>query len=293
MVDADNTPGGPERRLRRVEPGDPALIRRAEEAEASVRTLEGHVADLRRGLREVEEELRRSEEQLDQREHEVRRVKQREYAEQQLRVEAEEQRERLEREQRGELDRLQQRLAAGERHARELAERLEVVRHERSEAEQAAATGRAVALRAEQQLAERMTQLAWREQEFERQIEDMRLRHTRMEAIVRELRGLVEQLQRTPPAPAAPAPRSAPREPVRPQPSREEMAQALADAVARLRARVPAPPERVREPERKVPPWPTAQPPIEPPAPARPAPHKHSMSLIARARMARKQRRAR
>jgi hypothetical protein len=289
MAEGDRTPGGDEshtgpgerdilaaRRARRAELGDAALMRRAEAAEATVRTLESHLADLRRRVREAEEEQRRAAEQLAEREHEVRRVKQREYAEQQLRVEAEEQRERLEREQRGELDRLQRRLAAGERHARELAERLEVVRRELSEAEQEAATGHAAARRAEQQLAQREADLARREQELEQQLEGMRRSYALLESIVRELRGLVPRLrgivaaggeagvQGSGPAeavagvPASSAARyvRAPahtlptrEEPTREEPTREEMAEALAAAVARLRARVAAPVEPEQEPE--------------------------------------------
>ena len=70
---------------------------RAEAAEATVQTLERHVSSLQQRLREAEEERRadgraaRGREGLAlEREHELRRVKQREYAEQQLRVEAEE-----------------------------------------------------------------------------------------------------------------------------------------------------------------------------------------------------------
>ncbi len=267
MADGDSTSGGSERRLRRVEPGDPALIRRAEEAEVTVRTLEGHVAELRRSLREAEEEQRRTAEQLAQREHEVRSVKQREYAEQQLRVEAEEQRERLEREQRGELDRLQRRLAAGERHARELSERLEIVRRELSEAEQAAATGRSAARRAELELAEREAELGRRELELEQRLEGVHRSDARMELIVRELKALVAHLRRTQVA-AAPAATFVPEES-----NREEMANALAAAVARLRARVaPAvePEEQFEEVKRA--PEPTSEPAPEPISEPEPAP---------------------
>ncbi len=62
-----------------------------------MQTLERHVATLQERLREAEEEQRRIGELLEmergaviEREHELRRAKQREYAEQQLRVEAEE-----------------------------------------------------------------------------------------------------------------------------------------------------------------------------------------------------------
>ncbi len=240
------------RRARRAELGDAALTRRAEAAEATVRTLESHLADLRRRVREAEEEQRRVSEQMAEREHEVRRAKQREYAEQQLRVEAEEQRERLEREQRGELDRLQRRLGAGERHARELADRLEVVRRELSEAEQEAATGHAAARRAEQALTEREADLVRRELLLQEQLKDMGRRQARMEMIVQELKGVAGQLRE-----AMKAGLSSPA-PVREEPDREEMAQALAAAVARLRARVAVPveppdlepePEQVTEPD--------------------------------------------
>jgi hypothetical protein len=177
MAEGDTTPGGDpgggerdilaQRRARR-EQGEAALARRAQEAEAAVRTLEAHLADLRARLREVEEEQRRTTEQLAEREHEIRRVKQREYAEQQLRVEAEEQRERLEREQRAEVDRLQRRLSAGERHARELTDRLESLRRELAEAEQATSAELAGVRRAERDLSERETDLQERELALER-----------------------------------------------------------------------------------------------------------------------------
>jgi hypothetical protein len=282
MAEGDRTPGDESpsgaserdllaaRRARRTELGDAALTRRAEAAEAAVRTLESHLADLRRRVREAEEEQRRVSEQLAEREHEVRRVKQREYAEQQLRVEAEEQRERLEREQRGELDRLQRRLGAGERHARELADRLEVVRRELSEAEQEAATGRAAARRAEQELAEREADQARRELLLEEQLRDLSLSRARMESIVQELKGIAVQLRGVVKSGASAA------EPAREEPDREEMAQALAAAVARLRARVAAPvePEQEVEPEPAPIPAPEPEQEVEPePAPIpKPAP---------------------
>jgi chromosome segregation ATPase len=79
-----------ERRARRAWLGDAALLRRAEAAEESVRTLEAHLADLRGRQAESERVRESTTVQLAERELELRRVKQREYAEQQLRVEAEE-----------------------------------------------------------------------------------------------------------------------------------------------------------------------------------------------------------
>jgi hypothetical protein len=104
-----------ERRARRAWLSSPALARRAEAADATARTLEAHLADLRRRQLEVEHERELACAQLAERELELRRVKQREYAEQQLRVEAEEAAVRLRRSHRAELDRLQRR--AEEAHA--------------------------------------------------------------------------------------------------------------------------------------------------------------------------------
>jgi chromosome segregation ATPase len=78
-----------ERRARRAWLGDAVLLRRAEAAEASLRSLEAQLAE---------------------RELELRRVKQREHAEQQLRVEAEEVAVRARSGHRAELDRWQRRL---------------------------------------------------------------------------------------------------------------------------------------------------------------------------------------
>ena len=93
------------RQPRRSAPGqsDPtdALTRRAEAAEATVQTLETHVSSLREQVREAAaeravfaERLAAEQASVAEREHELRRVKQREYAEQQLRVEAEDRRAR-------------------------------------------------------------------------------------------------------------------------------------------------------------------------------------------------------
>jgi hypothetical protein len=104
-----------ERRARRAWLSSPALARRAEAAEATVHTLEAHLADLRRRQVEAEREREIATAQLAERDRELRRVKQREHAEQQLRVEAEEAAAGLRRGQRIELDRLQRR--AEEAHA--------------------------------------------------------------------------------------------------------------------------------------------------------------------------------
>ncbi len=167
-----------ERRARRAaESGENALLRRAETAEATVKTLEGHVASLQRRLEEAEQDGRRTS---------------------------------------------------------ELARRLEDV---------------------------------------ESALAAIRESHQRMAGTVSELKGVAMRLRAA--VEAEPAPESAS---VRPR--SEEMADALAAAVERLRAR--AQEGTVAQPDSK----PTV-------APVQSTPHKHSMSLISRWRLRRKQRRGR
>ncbi len=127
-----------ERRARR-EFADPLLVRRAQVAEATVSTLEAHLASLERRLQESVEARDALSDALAARELEVRRVKQREHAEQQLRVEAEDQRGRVLRQTRTQMDEMRRELAATERQARELGGELERVRRELSEVQQAMA----------------------------------------------------------------------------------------------------------------------------------------------------------
>ncbi|HZL48196.1 MAG TPA: hypothetical protein VFC30_04190 [Solirubrobacteraceae bacterium] len=331
MVEGSETPGEPprptdrdllaERRARRaVESGDDALTRRAEAAEATVQTLETHLASLQQRVREAVEERavfseRLSSEQaaVAEREHELRRVKQREYAEQQLRVEAEDRRAHLERDSRAEIERLTRRLGASEHRARELAEGLESVQRDLAEAEQATAAEWATIGRGERELQNRLADLERRalqirggidsersaRERAERQLQAMREAYRRMELLVAELKGVMAQLR-------AAAAREREAEPKRSEPAvggeqREELADALAAAVERLRARAEAsalepeeltevsPPESPTEPSE-----PAAAPsaPLAAPVPKRPA-HKHSMSLLTRIGIRRKQRRAR
>ena len=330
-----------ERRARRaVESGDAALIRRAEAAEATVRTLEAHVASLQQRLRDAEGEARRisglvegeqavpagpSVERRSSTEQELRRAKQREYAEQQLRVEAEDRYIDLERESALEVERLSRRLSASERSERALSRQLESVQRELAEAEQAAAAELAAVRRAEAQFQARLVELersavevhggleaerAARERS-ERLLEALRLAHRRVVAVVRELVGVVAKLRAaTAVAPAAhpePIPEwLAHRDPVlrreEPAPSawsgpgraqREEMTEALAAAVERLRARV----EDVGDtPAGADEPGSGASMTVSqelPAAQAKRPPHRHTRSWMARRSIRRKERRAR
>jgi chromosome segregation ATPase len=205
-----------ERRARRAWLGDAALLRRAEAAETTVRTLEAHLADLRRRQVEAEHEREDAAAQLAERELELRRVKQREYAEQQLRVAAEETAVRARRGHRAELDRWQRRAEearAAAQHAEEqrdaLAARLTGVNQSCARLQRGVAALQVLATDL------RVT--------FERD-------HHAAQARIRELEGELERaLARAPGVEGAEA-----EDAVR----REEMAGALAAAVARLRARV-------------------------------------------------------
>jgi chromosome segregation ATPase len=306
-----------ERRARRAaESGEAALMRRAEAAEATVQTLERHVASLQQRLREAEDDRVRIDELLEvergaalEREHELRRVKQREYAEQQLRVEAEERMLSVEGESRVEIQRLEVRLSASELDARELARRLEGLRRQLAEAEQEVAAERAAVRRAEQGLQARLTELERQVLEIqrgliaersarersERLLERMREGHRRLEALLGEMNGIVGRVTaalasggRTALARQA-APTGAP------EARGAEMADALAAAVERLRARAEAadaPPPVGDGPVEPVPQTAAQGPRVVFREPvARPPAHRHSLSWFARRRIKRKQRR--
>lgn len=330
MAEGSETPGEPpwstdrdllaERRARRAVDLEPTaqatdtLTRRAEAAEATVQTLETHLSSLRQQVREATEEraifaerLTAEQAAVAEREHELRRVKQREYAEQQLRVESEDRRTHSERDGRAEIDRLTRRLGASEHHARELAERLESAQRELDEAEQTAAAERAAIHRGERDLQIRLTDLERRALEIRREIDserslreraehqlaDMRAGYSRMEVLVAELKSVMAQLR------VAAAHAQTPQQPVNGGHGdrseigqREELADALAAAVERLRARAEAsslepgdltdaavvtpPAELERSPDGYL---------------GKRSPHKHSMSLLTRIKRRRKQRR--
>jgi chromosome segregation ATPase len=336
MAEGSETPGGPprptdrdllaERRARRAVDLDPnhptdALTRRAEAAEATVQTLETHLSSLQQRVREAAEEraifaerLTAEQAAVAEREHELRRVKQREYAEQQLRVEAEDRRTHAERDGRAEIDRLTRRLGASEHHARELAERLESAQRELDEAEQAAAAElaqlrsavAAAELRTsgERELRLRLAELERRALELsheidseraarthvEHQLTEMRAGYRRMGLLIAELKDVMVQLR------VATAREPEPERHLSSVPGahgeqREELADALAAAVERLRARA----ESVMEPEELTDIPVTPRPPEVESTPAWPvskgSPHKHSRSLLTRARLRRKERR--
>jgi predicted RNase H-like nuclease (RuvC/YqgF family) len=367
-----------ERRARRAaESGEHALTLRAEAAEATVRTLETHVASLQQQLRESEQEAQRLSERIDATrqaqpdersqggrhtyaperdaalERELQRASQREYAEQRLRLEAEERCGEIERETRTEIERLGRRVDASERDAQELGARLEAAQRELVEAEQALAAQQVAVQQSERELRERLSGLERQAEQLHGGLETERAARERAEQMLAALQqaqrgaqlllsGLADTVARlrettqrqrvavqpavaeapaaaivatptgatptgaTPPiawrplAPRAPEPpastpttfepesaparqrsESSPAAPTTAQArsiapgeaSGGEMAAALAAAVERLRARVE---------EQAIA--------LQPPAAKAPQ-HKHTMSLIARSRLALRQRR--
>jgi hypothetical protein len=233
-----------ERRARRD--GDPVVTRRAEAAEAAVRNLETHLAALEQRLEEVGRERERIAQQLIERESDVRGAKQREYAEQQLRVEAEERGERLQREMRSQIQELGSRLEETERDVRELSAELAQLRERDArltpivrELMDVAAGLRAgferelTALREELQ-----QQVVWGRETYVRELTAMgaRMEDLRFE-LTRTADDLRAQLNAEPLDPALLQHTTEP-ESEREAIHRREMADALVAAVERLRARV-------------------------------------------------------
>jgi hypothetical protein len=339
-----------ERRARRsAESGEHALTLRAEAAEATVRTLETHVASLQQRLSDAEQEGRRIADLLDseraprvggpsqiagsaplarepQLERELQRSSQREYAEQRLRVEAEDRSAELQRESRAEVERLRRRLGASEREAEALGASLEVLERELAEAEQAAATEHTQLLRTERALRSRVGELEGAALQMHGALEAERAARRRAEYLLDALReaqrgalgllgGLADTVARLREAPIAPAPTPAapaqatPPAAPPPQPAAKDRSPAPPPLVPaqRLRESGPADVEQERQPidedarsgemaealaaavqrlRSRVDEQAAA------PVATKPA-HKHSMSLITRTRLASRRRRER
>ena len=322
-----------ERRARRAaESGEHALMLRAEAAEATVRTLETHVASLQRRLREAEDEGRRMSELI------VASQPAREGAGTEPSQAPERERER------GlaatpspsttggdagvgdpggagagtEIDHLLRRLSASESQAHILAVRLEAVQRELADAEQAAAVERAAARRSQQLVHERLDTLERKagllgsgldaertaRERAERVLERIRRGQGLIEELVRELASIVARLLS---ATASRQPAAAERPSVAARPLAEGARAAAPGAPA---AAGPALPERALASgpgEARAAEMATAlaeaverlRARAEADSPGAAAPqqsrveHRHSRSLIGRIRIARKQRRER
>jgi hypothetical protein len=222
------------------------VIRRAEAAEAVARNLETHLAALEQRIEEIGRERERVAQQLTERETDVRSVKQREYAEQQLRVEAEERSDRLQREMRAQIQELSTRLQETERHVRELSAELAQLRERDArltpivrELMDVAAGLRAGFERELTTLREELQQqVVWERETYVRELtamgarmEDLRFELTRTAADLRA------QLSAEP-LDASLLGHTTEPESEREAIHRKEMADALVAAVERLRARV-------------------------------------------------------
>ncbi len=231
---------------RRARHADPAVIRRAEAAEAAVRNLETHLAALEQRLEEVGRERERISQQLTERESDVRDVKQREYAEQQLRVEAEERAERAQHEMRAEIQELSRRLDDTERQARELSAELDHLRERDAKLAPIVGELMGVATKLRSGFEREFTalreefqrQVIWERETYVRELTAMgaRMEDLRFE-LTRTADDLRAQLAAEPPNSALLERTSAP-ESEREADHRREMADALVAAVERLRARV-------------------------------------------------------
>jgi hypothetical protein len=219
-----------ERRARRAaESGEHALMLRAEAAEATVRTLETHVASLQRRLHEAEDEGRRMSELIVASQPVPQRVPAREeagagppHAPERERGPAATPSSSATHKDAGagdpggagagvagtEIDHLLRRLSASEGQAHILAVRLEAVQRQLADAEQAAAVERAAARRAQQLVHERLDTLERKagllgsgldaertaRERAERVLERIRRGQGLIEELVRELAGIVSRL---------------------------------------------------------------------------------------------------
>lgn len=259
--DEDRDPSAPPRQGREQPMGDPILIRRAEAAEAEAHALEDRLSGIQARLREAERESQSASERLAERERELDRASRRlSEGEQQLRSISS----RLtEREQ--ELHAVSERLGERERELHAVTDRLAERERELDRAE-LDIRGRvdALELRVGEVQADLLHEREAREA-AERELRELRAAQATLQPLVAELRQIAQRLrsaaeEAVPAAPAVstpqPQPQPAPRAPGRhqepeaqpaPRPAARhqesggtQMAEALAAAVQRLRARVAA-----------------------------------------------------
>jgi hypothetical protein len=254
-VQEDDTPGGPpsdsdrdvlaERRARRGEPlGDPILIRRAETAEAAAQALEDRLSGIQARLREAELESQSAAQRLAQREQELSSASERlSSGEQQLRSIST----RLEERER-ELRSVSERLSDRERELQTVSERL-ADREQQLHRAELEIRGRVEAL--EQRVGEVQEDLARERaarQAAEGELQALQSAQAAVAPLIGELRQIAQRLRiaaesaASPPGPVPAAPPS--------EEANAQMAEALAAAVQRLRARVVAVGE-IQESERQ------------------------------------------
>lgn len=296
-VQEDETSGGQhdpdrdelgERRARRDPIGDPILIRRAETAEATAHELESRLEGIQTRLRQAEQDSEGASLRLAERERELQRASERlGEGEQQLHLIST----RLADRER-ELHTVSQRLGERERELQAVSQRL-AEREQQLHRAELEIRGRVEAL--EQRVGEVQADLTRERaarQEAERELQELTAAQAAVRPLIGELRQIAQrlraaaELQESPRAPAAPAgsqtsaakaPDADPQastpapEPARagdlPETTNAQMAEALAAAVQRLRARVAAVGELQEAPEQPEAPKPAgAGAPDTPPA---------------------------
>jgi hypothetical protein len=145
-----------ERRARRAELAEEALTRRAVEAEQTAGTLEAQLANLEERLATARDERDELEAGLADAESRLRTAQQHRFAEQQLRIEAQDELERLRRGEDGQVAELRGRLAAANQRAEDLAREVDAARRGMAEALQQAEADRAALRRVEGELQARI-----------------------------------------------------------------------------------------------------------------------------------------
>lgn len=251
-----------ERRARRGEPaGDPILIRRAETAEAAAHALEERLAGVQLRLQEAEQASREAAQRLAEREQELSRASERlSEDEQQLHTISA----RLAERER-ELQSVSERLSDRERDLRTVSERL-AERERQLQRAELEIRGRVEALeRRVEEVQQDLAQERAARQVAEHELEALKAAQSAVLPLIGDLRQLAGRLRAVaesgglasaPPQPSAPAPATQPvpaaEEPsaiasslvsvpsAQAQAANAEMAEALAAAIQRLRARVAA-----------------------------------------------------
>jgi hypothetical protein len=177
-----------ERRARRAELAEDSLYRRAAAAEAKAENLERQLEHLEERLSDATSEQDRLKSELDKRERDLKRARQREYAEQQLRVASEENLLEMERSTRAEIERLRGLLTTTESEAESLSTEMEQVRREAAEAlNHAREVEHAVAARARAPAAGREEHVVQAEIELEEVQRALEQERRAREAVEREL----------------------------------------------------------------------------------------------------------
>lgn len=141
-----------ERRARRAEMAEESLERRAAEAEQTATTLEAQLANLEQQLGQAHDERDEAAAALADAELRLKAAQQREYAEQQGRIEAQDQIEQVRRDQEHELTDLRRRLEAANQRAEDMAREVDRARRGIAEALQRSEADRAALRRADEKL---------------------------------------------------------------------------------------------------------------------------------------------